>query len=177
MLFRSAEKAGVKRGDVITAVNGERVEDSNVLRNKVAGTAPGAEIKLTVIRDGGEQTFTATLDELSGENTRDANRSEPGKPGDSEGGKLGLNLQPLTPDFARRLGLAEDTKGMLVAEVNPTGAASAAGIRKGDAILEINRQPVASFEEVQRALDAPGNPLLLIARGGQTLFVTVEAAD
>src|SRR5205814_9289183 len=59
----AADKAGIKRGDIITAINGEKMEDSNVLRNKVAGTLPGTEIKLTVVRSGKEQEFTAKLDE------------------------------------------------------------------------------------------------------------------
>src|SRR4029078_3036554 len=50
MKGRAGDKAGIKRGDIITAINGEKVEDSNVFRNKVAGTAPGSEIKLTVVR-------------------------------------------------------------------------------------------------------------------------------
>ena len=60
----AAEKAGVKVEDVITAINGEKIEDSNVLRNKVAGTAPGTDIKLTIMRDGKEQELTAKLDEF-----------------------------------------------------------------------------------------------------------------
>ena len=60
----AADKAGVKRGDIITAINGEKIEDSNVLRNKVAGTLPGTEIKLTVVRDGKELELTAKLDEF-----------------------------------------------------------------------------------------------------------------
>ena len=61
----AAEKAGLKRYDIITAVNGEKIEDSNVFRNKVAGTPPGTEIKLTIVRDGKEQEVTAKLDEFS----------------------------------------------------------------------------------------------------------------
>ena len=60
---RAAEKAGIKRGDVITAVNGEKIVDGNTLRNKIAGTAPGAEVKLTVIRGGESQDISVTLDE------------------------------------------------------------------------------------------------------------------
>src|SRR5258708_37209711 len=60
----AAEKAGIKRGDIISAINGEKIEDSNVLRNKVAGTMPGTEIKLTIVRGGKEIELKATLDEF-----------------------------------------------------------------------------------------------------------------
>ncbi|MEQ1645867.1 MAG: Do family serine endopeptidase, partial [Pyrinomonadaceae bacterium] len=66
----AADKAGVKRNDLIVAINGEKIEDSNVLRNKVAGTAPGTAIKLTVLRDGKEVVLDVTLDEFDTENAR-----------------------------------------------------------------------------------------------------------
>ena len=70
----------MKRGDIITAINGEKLEDSNVLRNKVAGTAPGTAIKLTVVRDGKEMELSATLDEFT---VGDAKKSGTGQ-GDDE---------------------------------------------------------------------------------------------
>src|SRR4029078_1333834 len=94
----AAEKAGLKRGGVIAATNGEKIEDSNVLRNKVAGTLPGTDIKLTVLRNAKEMEFTATLDEF---NPKDTNLKATGKDEDESGpqnqsGKLGLNLAPVT---------------------------------------------------------------------------------
>ena len=70
----AADKAGIKRGDVVTAINGEMVEDANVLRNKVAGTLPGNEIKVKITRDGGEQEVTAVLEELSVETAKSENQ-------------------------------------------------------------------------------------------------------
>lgn len=175
----AAEKAGIKRYDVITEINGEKIEDSNVLRNKVAGTAPGTSIKLTVIRNGSPQEITATLDEFS----TDASKKASGQQDDDNGsekqvenGKLGLSLQPLTPQIAKQLGLDSNSEGMVVTDVDPTGAAAEEGIARGDVILEINRQPVNSTADVQAALDkANGKPvLLLINRRGQTIFLTVR---
>lgn len=173
----AAEKAGVRRGDVITAINGDKIEDSNVLRNKVAGTLPGNEITLTVLRDGKEQEFKATLDEFTVENAKNENSADPNNPGNSnQSGKLGLDLLPLTPDTATRLGLSSDAKGLIVTEIDPSETAAAAGMVKGDVILEINRKPVENFDQVQAALDNAGNkPLIfLIARGGRTIFMTVH---
>ncbi|HRH41637.1 MAG TPA: DegQ family serine endoprotease [Pyrinomonadaceae bacterium] len=174
----SADKAGVKRGDIIVAINGEKVEDGNSLRNKVAQTAPGTEIKLTVLRDGKEVELKATLDEYTpetaqkdgGEGNKESNNKS------AESGKLGLDLQPITPEIAKKLELPPDTKGLVVTDVDPEGPAAAEGIIKGDVILEINRQPIEKFEDVQSALEKSGEKpaLLLVSRGGRTVFVPVE---
>lgn len=174
----AADKAGVKSGDIITAINGERVEDGNVLRNKVAGTLPGTDIKLTVIRDGNEQEFVAKLDEFDTETAKkDAEKDEtnPANPAQPSG-KLGLNLQPVTPDIARRLQLPEGTSGLVVTDADPNGAAAAEGIARGDVILEVNRQPVETLDDMKAALDKSGdNPILLrISRRGQISFLTVR---
>lgn len=174
----SAEKAGVKRGDIIVAINGEKIEDGNGLRNKVAATAPGTEIVLSILRDGKEQELKAILDEFQPEKARNEGENEgnqqPGK--STENGKLGLDLQPLTPEFAKRLDLPEDTKGLLVTDIDPEGPAAEEGIIKGDVILEINRQEVSTFDNAQAALEKAGDKpsLILIARQGQTVYVTVQ---
>jgi serine protease Do len=174
----AGEKAGLKSGDIITAINGEKIDDSNVLRNKVAGTLPGSELKLTVMRNGSPTELTATLDEYDADgNAPNSNRNQNnGEPGQGESGKLGLSLQPLTSDSARQLNVPAGTEGLVVTEVDPAGAAAEAGIARGDVILEINRQPVKTVEEVQSALNSAGDkPVLLrLARGGQVIFLTVR---
>lgn len=176
----AAEKAGVKRGDIITAINGEKIEDSNVLRNKVAGTLPGSEIKLTVLRDGSPLDLTATLEEFDTE--ENAKNSGP-KAGDDPtkqqppNGKLGLSLQPLTPEMARQLTIPAGTEGLVVTDVDESGVAAEAGIVRGDVVMEINRKPVSTVDAVQSALDSAGEKpiLLLIARGGQVIYLTVKS--
>jgi serine protease Do len=173
----AAEKAGIKRYDIITAVNGEKIEDSNVFRNKVASTPPGTDIKLTVVRDGREQEITAKLDEFSdkatqrSQNDQDEDQVAPEK----ESGKLGLSLQPITPQVARQLKLTTDN-GLVITDVDPTGPAAEAGLGRGDVILEINKKPVASVEDVQAALAKAGsNPiLLLVSRQGRTIVLTIR---
>ena len=174
----AAEKAGFKRTDVITAINGEKIEDSNVLRNKVAGTLPGTEIRVTVLRDGSPVELTATLDEFEMAGERDENSVDPeGNPErQSDTGKLGLTLQPVTPQIARQFGIEGEAEGMVVTGVDASGLAAEAGIARGDIILEINRQTVNSAEAVQSALESSaGKPvLLLISRRGQTIYLTVR---
>ena len=173
----AAEKAGVKTGDIILAINNEAVEDSNTLRNKVAGTLPGSEIKIKIRRDGAEQELTATLDEFNIEGARTAGGEEEKKaPENSEqSGKLGLTLQPITPEIAQQLKL-ESNDGLVVMNVDPSGAAAEKGIQRGDVILQINRQAVSSLDDVQAAIEKSGDRpiLLLISRRGQTIFMTVS---
>ena len=175
----AADKAGIKRGDIITAVNGEKIEDSNVLRNKVAGTLPGSEIRLTVLRNGAPQEVTATLEEFEMADGTDPNATPNNRPdapeGQAEHGKLGLSLQPVTPQVAKQLGLASENEGLVVTDVDASGAAAEAGITRGDVVLEINRQSVNSTEAVQSALANSGAKpiLLLISRKGQTIYLTV----
>jgi serine protease Do len=174
----AADKAGIKRGDIITAINGEAIEDSNILRNKVAGTAPGTDIKVTVLRDGKQEEFTAKLDEF---NVEGAKSDKPGSENEEsptqqkETGKLGLSLQPVTPQIAKQLGLPDDTQGLVVMDVDPEGASAEEGISRGDVIMEINRQPVKTLDDVQAALDKSGSRpiLLLVTRKGTTVYLTV----
>jgi serine protease Do len=149
-----------------------------VLRNKVAGTLPGTEIKLSILRDGNPVELTATLDEynVDGSNSP-ANEDNGGTAPNAQpqGGKLGLSLQPVTPQAARQLGLNEG-EGVVVTDVDQSGPAAEAGIARGDVVLEINRVAVKSVDDVQSALDSSGDRpvLMLIARRGGTVYLTVR---
>lgn len=172
----SADKAGVKRGDIITAINGEKIEDGNVLRNKIAGTMPGTEIKLSILRDGQPQELTAKLDEfeVQGENGGKGDGQTP-EQRERSSGKLGLDLQPISPAEAKKLQLPDGAGGLLVTEVDPNGPAAEEGVTRGDVILEVNRVPVESLQDMQAALEKSGDrPILLaLARRGQVTFLTV----
>ncbi len=175
----AADKAGVKRGDIVTAINGEKIEDSNVLRNKVAGTAPGTAIKLSVVRDGKDLELTAKLDEFSVGDAKkpglDQSDDENGTIPQNQSGKLGLSLQPVTPQIAKQLSL-DANEGMVVTDVDQSGPAAEEGVARGDVIIEINKKAVKSISDVQSALNASGEKpvLLLISRRGQTIYLTVK---
>ncbi len=175
----AGERAGLKQGDVITAVGGVAVNDVNSLRNRVASTAPGTDVALTIVRDGREQQVRATL----GEFTQTAQRNEPG--GAERGGagaagemtgKLGVRVQPLTPELAREFELEASTQGVAVADVDPNGPAADAGIQRGDVIVQVNRQPVRSGADLAAAVGRTGTrpALLLVNRRGNTIFLTVK---
>jgi serine protease Do len=144
------------------------VEDSNSLRNEVARRQPGTDVQLTVLRNGDEKTLEARLDELPVEGRETRQRgTEPGRDA------LGLTVEPITPQMANRLGVKE---GVVVRQVQPGSPAARAGIRPGDIIEEVNRQPVNSQSELRNALEASGDrpSLLLINRQGQSLFFTIS---
>ncbi len=168
----AAERAGVKRADIITSFNGQPVHDFNSLRNRVADTTPGSSVSLGIIRDGSARTLTVKLDELAVEKGARAAATT-----DSDDkASLGVGVTPLTPDVARRAGLPKDLRGVLVQEVNPDGRAADAGIQAGDVIVEVNRQSVETVDELRSAVrkttDKP--TLLLVHRGDKELFVTVR---
>jgi serine protease Do len=167
-----AERAGLQRGDVIVALNGSPVTDSNALRNQIANTEPGSEVTLTILRDKREQQIRVKLAELP------ANRKIAAADNTSNGntGELGIGVLPLTPELASRLRLPMEAQGLVVTDVNELGAAADAGIREGDVIVEANRQPVRALADLQPTIQNTGSKplLLLINRGGNTLFVSVR---
>jgi serine protease Do len=172
----AAERAGIRRGDIITAINDAAMNDTNAFRNRVASNAPGSEVTLTVLRDNREQKIKATLGEFSSETAQAENQNEGGPNSRGATGKLGLGVEPLTPELVQELGLPSGTQGVVVNSVDPAGPAGAAGIQRGDVIQEINRQTVRSAEELRAAIDKNGNKpaLLLINRRGQTVYLAVK---
>lgn len=167
-----ADRAGLRPGDVITAVNGTPVNDPNALRNLIASTPPGTEVTLAVFRDGHERQVKATLKELS---TKQQAAESGSSGGGRSGGVLGVTVEALTPEIAAQLGLPANTRGVVVAQVDPAGPAAEAGVEAGDVILQVNRQPVKSPVDVKAAIAKSGSRpiLLLLSRQGQNMFVTV----
>jgi serine protease Do len=169
-----ADRAGLRNGDVITAIDGHPVDDPNALRNRVATTAPNSQVRLSIIRDGKEQQLNAKLGELTAGPVA-AERS-PGGAGNAPGDRhLGVSVEPLTSAIAEELGVRKSTQGLVVRSVDPQGPAARAGVQPGDVIVAVNRQPVRSASEIGTALKASSSrpSLLLIIRGGQSLFLTV----
>jgi S1-C subfamily serine protease len=164
-----ADKAGVRRGDVITAVNGESIRSGNDLRNQVSQLMPGTATKLSIVRDGKEQTVNVTVAERK---EAAAGPEERGGPGNPTG--FGMAVEPLTRDRARELGITASS-GVVVVDVQRGGRAADAGIRPGDVIVEVDRKPVTDATGLSAALKNGSRPaLLLIQRGDATYFATME---
>jgi serine protease Do len=172
----AAEKAGVKRGDVIKSFNGQPIHDFNALRNRVADSDPGSNASVVVVRDGSEKTINVKLDEAAV--SREARERSEG--GSDDKAALGVAVAPLSPELASRAGLGKDAHGILVRDVDPNGRAADAGIQAGDIILEVNRQPVQSVDELRAAVrKAAEKPTLLLVRrangdDARDVFVTVR---
>ena len=166
----AAATAGVKRGDVILSYQGHPVSDSNSLRNEVAATKPGSTVTLEVQRDGKKSELTATLDEVA--NGRQL-RGEPA----SGSGKFGMTVEPVTPEIAAQLELPKDAKGVVISDLDPSGAAAGAGLRQGDVIQQVNGKTVRSGEELKAGLDAANDrpAVLLVTREGASIFVPLRA--
>ncbi len=174
---QSAERAGVRAGDIITEFQGQRVEDSARLRNLVAQTPPGSTVKFKVWRDGAEREFQATLAEMD-LRAIGATGSR-GESGPTESALSGVRVENLTPEMARRLNLPPSSRGVVITEVDPDSGAADAGLQRGDLIEEVNRQPVANASEFDAALRKAGKQsvLLRVRRAEGPRFVVVKPRE
>ena len=170
----SAEKAGLRRGDVVLRFDGKDVVDSGKLRNVIALALIGSRHKLDLIRDNKPLQAELVIQEAPRERTR---RAAAIAQGVTMGHPLGgLLVEEVTPPVARQLGL-DSTTGVVVTAVEEGSLAESAGISMGDQILEVNRKAVPDLEAYQRLVE-PIKPkdltLLLINRQGTILFVPIE---
>jgi len=169
-----ADRAGIRRGDVILEFDGKPVNASNTLANLTSLTKPGTEVTVKLVRGGEEMQVRFTLEELP---EQQAAVRAAGGPAERPRARLGLELRELTPRLAERFGYEGD-QGVLVAAVQPGRPAAEAGLREGDLIQEVNRRAVTSVAEFQAEIDRiePGKTALLyIQRGDQgNLFLPLE---
>jgi serine protease Do len=137
-----AVKAGIEAGDVIIRVDDKPVVDARDLARKIGGMTPGTTVKLGIIRGGSEKTIHLTLGELPNAREARANAGQrSGKSADEEP-RLGLSLAPSDGK----------EKGVVVAEVDPSGPAADFGLKPGDVILEVGGKAVATPDELRKAL-------------------------
>lgn len=170
-----AAAAGLKPGDVITSVEGKELADSRALARAVADIAPGKSAQIGVYRDGGAQTLTVTV-----ASQPDAQQSAQAGDAAAQGKKLGVALAAITPQARRALGLSADQQGAVIGEVADGSPAQEAGLRAGDVIVAVGRQPVTNPEQASAAIReglSNGDSLALrILRDGRSAFVAVDTA-
>jgi serine protease Do len=164
-------KAGLEIGDVITAIDGNKVTDAAELQVVVGQNKPGTKLELTVLRNGKTETIPVTLIEL-GKGPNEASSDE----SDGQGkARWGIGIGDLSPDVREQIQAPHDLHGAVVERVQPGSSADNAGLQQGDVILEVNRKKVHSADEVQEALSAipKGQDALLLvwSQGGNTFRV------
>ena len=166
-----AGKAGLRRGDVIVSVEGEKIPDAATLTRKLALTKPGVDTKFVVFRDGKEKTFTIKLIEHP-ENEKIKESADKMKAEE----KLGIEVSEITQQLRNRFKI-KASGGVIVINVAPGSLASESGFRAGDVILEVNGDSVNGLDEYREALEEHGSGrtlLFLIERGGRTIYLGIK---
>jgi serine protease Do len=163
-----AEKAGIKRGDVIVSYDGKKIDESATLPALVASTPVGKTVPVEVMRDSKLMTIKVAVGKLN-DSTVALNAQQ-------EKGKWGLAMQNIRPEERRQMGLT-GSDGVLVTSVMPGSPAADAGVQPGDVILQVNQAAVKSVEDVKTevAKAKADKPLLLLLRraDGSTSFAAL----
>ncbi|AFL49348.1 serine protease Do [Sinorhizobium fredii] len=141
------EKAGIKKGDIVTAVNGEPVKDPRDLARRVAAMRPGATADVTLWRDGKSQSVKleiGTLPEEAKAATPDTSDEQPdqGQAGEEALADLGLAVSP-----------SEDGKGVTIASVDPDSDAADRGLKEGEKIVSVNNQEVKTADDILKVMN------------------------
>jgi serine protease Do len=170
------DKAGIKRGDIVTSVNDKTVESANELRNAVAAIHPGVKVPIELLRNGKKVTVQVTLTNRDTKKTQSTEasgtKSEEGESADFTK-MLGIKVANLTSKEYDELGIDQSVKGVIVQEVDPESQAAVNDLRQNDVIMEVNREPVTSVKELKKAtksIKAGDSILLLVLREGNTFF-------
>jgi len=156
-----AAKAGIRAGDVITAVNGKEVKDSRDLARKISETAPGTTVRLDVTRQGGERTFDVTLAKLADQQQAQAREGSDTK----STAFLGVEVAPASDVEGA------GSRGVVVTGIDPSGRAAERGIKTGDVILSVGGKEVASARDLRDALVAARQD------GKKDVLMRVKSAD
>jgi serine protease Do len=170
-----AQVAGIKRGDVVVAYDNQPIKDSQQLPLMVGETPVGRRIMVKIIRDHETRQIAVTITPSREEEVEKAMSMEEQPAPSTRHAALGLDVEAITPQLARELGV-KDKGGVVVKQVQPGSSADGAGLRQHDVILEVDRQPVKDVHGYEQALAKAGSQsiLLLIERAGSTLFVPLK---
>ena len=189
---KGAEKAGIKAGDVIVSVAGQEVSPDQNLSSIVASQPIGSRVPIVLLRNGQRQSVTAIVGERPSEDElnsfaqqqdEDFSQQENQNPGQAAQQSLGISAIPLTPTIIRQLGVAADTRGVVITSVDASTDAGTKGLRRGDVIITANNRPVTSQAELDAQVKAVAsqnrNAILLqvLRRGQQPIFLPVRLRD
>lgn len=164
-----AEKAGIKRGDVIVSFNGKVIKEMDALPKLVGSTEVGKRAKVGIIRDGKSLEVEVVIGELKDEKLQASKKPEVEK-------DFGLVVQNITPEIAKHLNL-KDKRGVIVTDVQPGSPAQEGDIRSGDIIKEISRKPIKNledFKEAMKKVNIKEGAVLLIQRESVTFYTVLR---
>jgi serine protease Do len=171
----SAERAGLKRGDVVVRFDGRDIMDSGHLKNLIAAASIGSKHRLDVVRDGRMMQAELVVQEAPRERSKKA-QTETAQNLTAHP-LSGVMVDEVTPALARQMDLVANS-GLVVTDVEEGSVAEVSGLQPGDLILELNRMPVTTFHAFQRIAE-PLKPtdlaLLLINRQGTVLYVPIQS--
>jgi serine protease Do len=170
----SAEKAGLKRGDVVERFDGRDVMDSGHLRNLIAAAPIGSKHRLDLVRDGKTMQVELTVQEAPRDRARKSQTSTASESGAHP--LSGVVFDDVTPPLARQMDLPVNS-GVVVTDIEEGSAAESSGLQPGDVILELNRQPIPNFTTFQRLADpikSSDVALLLVNRQGTIIYIPVR---
>lgn len=172
----AAEKAGLRRGDVILKVDGADVDSSAAVRNRVALRGAGRTVTLRILREGKTLDVEVRLKKLEEpvSSLEPAAEAGPDESAAADSGLPGISVAPATPSLLRRFQLSSHLKGLVVTRIDVSKAPAWAGLVVGDVIVEVNRRPVRTVDDLREALESqPKQALLCVRRGNGTLYLAV----
>lgn len=171
-----AEQGGLRRGDIIIEYDGKRIETPFQLRNVVAATRPGETVEINVIRNGGRLAIKVKVGELPVEPQVVAAVPPPAQFAQLDNTLRGVQVQELTEDILQRMEITRKLKGVVITNIAEDSPALGI-LRNNDIILEINRRPISNvkeYNEIVSRIEKKQDVLLLIVRGGVTLYLTIS---
>jgi serine protease Do len=174
-----SEKAGMKTGDVITAVNGKKISDSRELRLMIGSMAPATKVQMEVNREGQSKIVNVELAEMPAGQTDEGAETTPEDSAQREKTTVfgGVAVANITDDIRTALNLSKDVKGAVIAEIDADSTAAKAGLREGDVIQEVNKQPVKSAKDlvaISKKLKPNEKILIRVWSQGRSGFVALE---
>ena len=174
-----SEKAGIKTGDVITAVNGKKVSDARELRLMIGSMAPGTKVQIEVNREGQKKMFGVELAEMPAGAAEQGPEASPEESAQPEKTTVfgGVAVADITDDVRTALNLPKDVQGAVIAEVDADSPAGKAGLREGDVIQEVNKQPVKNAKDlvaINKKLKPNEKILLRVYSQGRSGYVALE---
>ena len=177
-----ADKAGIKRGDVVIEINGTKVKDANSFVQKVRTLAPNSVAKLVVIRKGKKMNFDVKLGERANsvdgkpEANSKKNQEEQKSDGSNSLKEFGISrVAKITDSLRRTYRIDSNSEGLVIVELDRDSKAVFDGeVREGDLLIEVNGQEVKEYEDLKKAVGEDDSIVLMIEREGSTYFIMIS---